>query len=277
MKNTFFFVLSLFLYITIIDIALTSLIQKNILKEKVDKEYMKVFLFVNNSQKYCEKDNLILAYNSDKLYNLNKVLNFCESKKNCDFISYRPKRILRNSIYYKDEEPLKNTGANWICKGDTWIYSHQKKDWITAIKEEHIRNHMKNFDSIFLNMTGECQKENIIMKITKFITPKEAAQECKRIMNCKFIILNYNKQLGSKSLNDDKAIFCSHTPINRISKLGFMIAGKNSSNIIHYTNNIKEMNTGIINTGMGGTITPDDYYYNYNKGDIVHASQKEHI
>ncbi|KOB64036.1 hypothetical protein PFHG_05446 [Plasmodium falciparum HB3] len=110
---------------------------------------------------------------------------------------------------------------------------------------------MKNFDSIFLNITGECQKENIIMKVTKFITPKEAAHECQRIMNCKFIILNYNKQLGSKSLNDDKAIFCSHTPINRISKLGFMIAGKNSSNMIHYTNNKKEKNTGIVNTGWG--------------------------
>ncbi|EWC74480.1 hypothetical protein C923_04836 [Plasmodium falciparum UGT5.1] len=92
---------------------------------------MKVFLFVNNSQKYCEKDNIILAYNSEKLYNLNKVLNFCEAKKNCDFISYTPKRILRNSLYYKDEEPLKNTGANWICKGDTWISSRQKKDWVT--------------------------------------------------------------------------------------------------------------------------------------------------
>ncbi|EAA20110.1 hypothetical protein [Plasmodium yoelii yoelii] len=49
--------------------------------------------------------------------NLSKVLDICDYKKTCDYISYSDKRILRNSIFYEDDKEVENTGANWICSG----------------------------------------------------------------------------------------------------------------------------------------------------------------
>ncbi|CRG95182.1 conserved Plasmodium protein, unknown function [Plasmodium gallinaceum] len=266
MKKIFLFGI---IFTTIIDL------NKNILEEEI-KKYMQNFLFLKNSQKYCEKDNLILAQTTDKLFNLSKVLDICVSKKTCDFISYSPKRKLRNSIFYENDEPLKNTGANWICSGDSWIFSRPRKYWITAIKDNHIKDQIKNYNVIDLNKTGECDEKNVLIKITNFITPKEVAEECNKISNCKFIIFNYNKKLGSSSKLNEKAVLCSQPPINRISKLGFFIAGKYVDSSSNQKKENKKKKKMIVNIPVGGSITPDNHYYNYNKGDLVHAEKLDY-
>ncbi|CRH01616.1 conserved Plasmodium protein, unknown function [Plasmodium relictum] len=273
MKKNFFFICIIFTT-NVLENVRNLDINKNALEEEI-KEYMQSFLFLKNSQKYCERNNLILAQNTDKLFNLSKVLDICESKKNCDFISYSPKRKLRNSIFYENDKPLKNTGANWVCSGESWIFTRPRKYWITAIKNNHIKEQMKNYSIIQLNKTGECDEQNVLIKITKFITPKEVAEECNKIYNCKFIILNYNRKLGNKSKLNEVAILCSQPPVNRINKLGFLIAGKYIEDSSTQKKEKKRKKKIIVKTSVGGSITSDDHYYNYNKGDIVHAEKIE--
>ncbi|GAB67593.1 hypothetical protein PCYB_121610, partial [Plasmodium cynomolgi strain B] len=170
-------------------------VAKTLMENEV-KGYLSDFLFLNNSQKFCEGGSIIQALNTEKLLNLNSVLDICASKKECDFVSYSPKRILRNSLFYEDEKELNNTGSNWI----------------TAIKEDHIKEQVKNF-TLSLNMMGECDNEDVLMRISKDVTPKEAAAECNKIADCKFIVFNYNRKLGSEETQVDRAVLCSEPPI----------------------------------------------------------------
>ncbi|KAI4836322.1 hypothetical protein MKS88_004114 [Plasmodium brasilianum] len=239
------------------------------------KKKKKIFL-LKKELAYCEGRDLLLAPNSEKIFNISKVLDICESKKRCDFVSYSPKRILRNSIFYEHEKELKHTGANWVCSGDKWVLSRPKKYWITAVKEDHIKENLKNYKLISLNISGECDREHVLMKISKFISPKGVAEECNKIPNCKFIVFNYNRQLGGEKKADDMAILCSQPPINRKNKLGFLIVGKNYIEVPYGKRKTDDRKKKIISAKggtVGGSITPDDNYYNYKKGEIVHASK----
>ncbi|KJP86288.1 hypothetical protein AK88_04102 [Plasmodium fragile] len=137
-------------------LALFGVCSMGVAKTLVENEvkgHLSDFLFLNNSQKFCEGGSIIQALNTEKLLNLNTVLDICASKKECDFVSYSPKRTLRNSLFYEDENELKNTGANWVCS-----------------------EQMKNFN-LSLNMMGECHDEHVLMIIRKDVMPKEAAVE----------------------------------------------------------------------------------------------------
>ncbi|SBT01234.1 conserved Plasmodium protein, unknown function [Plasmodium ovale curtisi] len=106
---------------------------KKITYENEIIEYSQRFLVIKNSQKlehvtdvsfintspfqYCEGKNLLSASNPEKLFSLSKALDICESMEACDFVSYSPKRILQNSVFYEDEGELRNTGASWTCSG----------------------------------------------------------------------------------------------------------------------------------------------------------------
>ncbi|VEV58694.1 conserved Plasmodium protein, unknown function [Plasmodium vinckei vinckei] len=270
--NTILFVF--FSYLPLILFGVCSISLNKISFDEEIKEYLNHFLILRNSQNYCEGKNLLLAPNLGKHNNLSKVLDICDYKKTCDYISYSDKRVLRNSIFYEDDKEVENTGANWICSGNKWIFARPRKYWVTAIKGNHIKDQMKNYRTIYMNMSGECDKNNILMKISKDISPKEAAEECNRVPNCEFIILDYNKKLGSEENDKHMSILCSRPPINRVSKLGFLIAEKNNESRHNIAKNNKDRRKIIINkeqTALNGSIVPDDNYYNYKKGDIAYA------
>ncbi|GAW82099.1 hypothetical protein PGO_120910 [Plasmodium gonderi] len=244
------------------------------LTENEVKEHFSDFLFLNNSQKFCEGESIILAPSTEKLLNLSKVLDICASKEKCDFVSYSPKRILRNSIFYEDEKELKITGANWVCSGNKWVFSRPRKYWIVAIKGDHIKEEMKNF-KVSLNITGECDDEHVLMRITKDTTPKEAADECDKIAECKFIVFNYNRKLGHEKAQGDRATLCSVPPKGRVKKMGFLIAGKDYEEA-HLSFKKKERKRKLLSPNLesiGGSITPDCHHYNFKKGEIVPASR----
>ncbi|VWU51042.1 conserved protein, unknown function [Hepatocystis sp. ex Piliocolobus tephrosceles] len=252
--------------------------KKKFYEEEI-KNHLNRFLILKNSQKYCEGSNLISITNSENLYKLGKALDICEDNKTCDFISYSPKRILRNSIFYEDEKELQNTGATWICSGDKWVSTRPRINWITAIKAKQIIDQMSGYNIISLNTSGDCDKKFITLKISKHITPKEATEECNKLPECKFIIFNYNK-FNNKERHDDVAIFCSHPPISRMDKLGYFIAAKGYSS--DKANSIKAKDhrkqKKIIKPKMvafGGSLTPDDNYKNYKKGEVVPIQFKQ--
>ncbi|KMZ98353.1 hypothetical protein PVNG_05106 [Plasmodium vivax North Korean] len=242
------------------------------LVESEVKGHLSDFLFLNNSQKFCEGGSILQALNTEKLINLNSVLDICASQKECDFFSYSPKRILRNSLFYEDENELKNTGANWVCSGEKWVISRPRKYWITAIKEDHIKEQVKNFN-LSLNMTGECDDEHVLMRISKDVTPKEAAAECNKMADCKFIVFNYNRRLGGEETQVDRAVLCSVPPKGRKNKMGFLIAGKDHEGVPHAAKKKERIRkaTSPKLEATGGSVTPDSHHYNYKKGEIVHA------
>ncbi|ANQ10132.1 Uncharacterized protein PCOAH_00041120 [Plasmodium coatneyi] len=246
-------------------------VAKTLLENEV-KEHLSDFLFLNNSQKFCEGGSIIQALNTEKLLTLNSVLDICASKKECDFVSYSPKRTLRNSLFYEDENELNNTGANWFCSGEKWVISRPRKYWITAIKEDHIKEQVKNFN-LSLNMMGECDDEHVLMRIRKDVTPKEAATECNKITDCKFIVFNYNRKLGSDETQVDRVVLCSVPPKGRKNKMGFLIAGKNHEEVPHSAKKKERKRKATLPKleATGGSITPDSHHYNFKKGEIVHA------
>lgn len=231
--------------------------------------YLESFLIIKNTQKYCEKNHLLMAQGTDQLFNLSKLLNICESKKECDFISYCPKRQLRNSIHYENEEALHSTGANWVCSGDDWMKSRPRKYWVTAVKNEHLQKQMKSYD-LSLNMSGECDEENVLMQIRKPVTPSEASQECDRIPSCQYIIFNYTNQIGKNNSEEVRALLCSKIPLGRLNKLGFLLAKKQLEP--SYTSKAKPGKKEIsLKESEGGPVTSDEFYKDFEKGDIVYA------
>lgn len=239
---------------------------KNALEEEI-RDHVDQFLILKNTQKFCEGTQLLLAPNTENLFPLSKVLDICESKKECDYISFSPKRQLRNSIHYENEKVLIHTGANWICSGEKWIDARLRKYWISAIKGDNIRNQMESYH-IKLNTSGECEEEDIVLRIKRFISPKVVAEECNRISHCNYIIFNYNRKVGKEDAEEDRAILCSKPPFARKNQLGYFIAGKPVEDKTLLSHKKLKKNTSLT-ISPGGSITPDEYYKTFEKGELV--------